>query len=338
MQFIDLCIVGKILMRSKATSKASKNKSIIESLLITIITISSFIIAAHFELAEKWQEWASPNENYQLDELIFVFLTLSLCLIWFSHRRYQDLKVSLKHNIAISTNLENKNNEIVTLLSQNRELIKHITQVREMERSELARELHDVFGQYLAAIDVNVAVACKYTQNDAKLNPILKTIQTSATHLIEVTRSQLQSIKPPNLQCVGLSASIDSLISQWQVSFPTYKLTISIDVHDDWVNYDTALSIYRCLQEGLSNIVKHAHATVISIALFTQENQIGPNEIKLLIQDNGVGFSSNKASHTGIGVIGMRERINSLSGEFSVSPVAPQGTLIKIKIPLHSNK
>lgn len=325
-------------MRSNVSINTNRTQHIIEATLILIVTVSSYFIAAYFELAENWQSWASPNEHYQLDELIFVFMTLSLCLVLFSHRRYKDLKIALKHNIAISTNLEKKNIEIVTLLSQNRELIKHITQVREMERNELAKELHDVFGQYLAAIDVNAAVACKYTQGDEKLNPILQTIHTSTAYLIEVTRSQLQSIKPPSLESVGLSASINSLVSQWQVSFPSYKLTISIDVHDDWVNYDSALSIYRCLQEGLSNIVKHAQATTISIDLFTQEKNVGPNEIELIIQDNGIGLSASKGPSAGIGIIGMRERINSLSGEFTVSSAEPQGTVILIKVPLVTTK
>jgi signal transduction histidine kinase len=319
-------------------AKISTKTNITEAILIAVITVSSYFIAAYFELAENWQEWAHPEEHYQLDELIFVFMTLSLCLIWFSHRRYKELKASLEHNIAISTSLEHKNTEVVTLLKQNRELIKHITQVRESERNELARELHDVFGQYLAAIDVNAAVACKYAENDEKLQPVLQTIHSSATHLIEVTRSQLQSIKQPNIQSMGLSASIESLLSQWLVSFPNYQLSSSIDVEDSWVSNEIGLSIYRCVQEGLSNIVKHAGANTILISVSTQINKVSPitkaKEIVLIIQDNGVGLSSNKRSDSGLGIIGMRERINALSGEFSAAAAKTSGTEIRIKVPL----
>ena len=192
----------------------------------------------------------------------------------------------------------------------------------------------------MAAIEVNVAVAAKYTKDDEKLSPILQTIHTSAAHLIEVTRSQLQSIKQPSLQKVGLSASIDSLISQWLVSFPNYQLSISIDVEDSWVNYDTGLSIYRCIQEGLSNIVKHAKASTISISVLTHQNKVTAElvekEIVLIIKDNGVGVSSSKKSGSGFGIIGMRERVSALSGEFAIEASQPTGTEIHIKVPLQT--
>lgn len=299
-----------------------------------VITISSFFLAAHFELAEAWQEWAHPEENYQLDELIFSFLALSICLSWLSHRHYRALQTTLNNNLAISASLESKNIEVITLLAQNRELIKHITQVREAERNDLAAELHDVFGQHLAAIDVNLAVACKYTQDNDKLLSILKTVQTSASYLIEVTRSQLQSIKPPNLQSVGLSASIESLASQWLISFPDYDLTLSIKVNDERVNYDVALTIYRSLQEALSNIVKHAQATTIHIDLYSHSDDGINHEVLLIIQDDGIGFTPSNDLSKGLGLIGMRERITALSGQLEISSNEPQGSRLKINIPL----
>jgi len=314
--------------------KENKNSRKLEVLLIVFITIGSFFLAAYFELAERWQQWALPEENYQLDELIFSFLTLSLCLSWFSHRHHKRLQATLKQNMAISATLKNKNTEVVTLLAQNRELIKHITQVREAERKELATELHDVFGQYLAAIEVNAAVAYKYTEGDDKIQPILEIIQTSASYLIEVTRSQLQSIKPPSLASVGLSASIESLASQWLVSFQTYQLTISIQVNDERVNSEVALTIYRCLQEGLSNIVKHAHANNICINLSTHSDDGIHNEIILILRDDGIGFIPDNDLSKGLGLIGMRERVTALSGQLSITKAAPQGSVVTINIPL----
>jgi two-component system sensor histidine kinase UhpB len=318
--------------------KTNKSQHVLEAILILTSTISMYFIASYFQFAESWQEWAQHKEKYQFDELVFVFLTFSICLILFTYRRYKDLETSLKHNIVISNRLENKNTEISTLLNQNRELINHITQAREMERNQLANDLHDVFGQHLAAIDVNLAVAIKYSKDDDKLNPILNTIQTSASHLINVTRSQLHSIKQPSLKSVGLSASIESFVSQWLVSFPSYQLSISTHVEDSWVDYDTGLSIYRCIQESLSNIVKHAKASAIIISVRTHKNKVanesGEKEIVLIIQDDGVGLTSGKKPASGFGIIGMRERISALSGEFFIEPCEPTGTKIQIKIPL----
>lgn len=309
----------------------TKNK--IDLVFIVFITIGTYLIAGYFELAEAWLEWASAKEEYQLDEIIFVFLAQSICLIWFSHRRYQELKATLEHNLAISAKLESKNIEANTLLSQNRELIKHITQVREAERNELATELHDVFGQHLAAIEVNAAVASKYSDND-KLKSIIETIQTSANCLINVTRSQLRTIKPPNLEYIGLTAVIEEFISQWHVSFPDYELTLSININDEWVDYDTALTFYRCLQEGLSNIVKHANAQRISVIINTDlENR--QKTLNLTLEDNGTNsFSADTDLDKGLGLINMRERVTALSGQLDMHPAESQGTVLVLTIPL----
>lgn len=319
---------------NKPCQRANRNKRRREILLIAFISIGTFLFAGYVDLYEAWQEWAQPNEDYQLDELVFGLLALSICLSYLSRRNYKRLQVTLKNNMAMSATLENKNIETVALLTQNRGLIKHITQLRETERNELAAELHDVFGQHLAAIDVNIAVACKYTQADDKILSILKVIQTSAGYLIEVTRSQLQSIKPPNLESVGLSASIESLVSQWLISFPTYKLALSIKADDELVNYDVALTLYRCLQEALSNIVKHARAYNINIELLTHSYDGVHHQISLIIQDDGIGFVVNNDFSNGLGLIGMRERITALSGDLFIDNAERQGSLLKINIPL----
>jgi signal transduction histidine kinase len=312
----------------------NKNNSKLDLLFVVAVTIITYIIAGYFELAENWLHWTDSKEKYQLDEIIFVLLAFSLSLIRFGYRRNKELQLILKKNVEISTTLKESNIEISNLLSQNRALIKHNNQVREEERSHLASELHDVFGQHLAAIDVNATVAYQHSLNDKKLNSTLKTIKKSANYLIDVTRSELNNIKPPNLDAVGLSATIEDLITQWLLSFPMYELTISIDVNDEWVNYDTALSVYRCLQEGLSNIVKHAEADTISINLVTNSTQDNQKEIKLTLQDNGIGFDSNTSLGKGLGLISMRERITALSGEFGIFPAEKQGSTLMMTIPL----
>lgn len=319
---------------NKPCQKANRNKRIREISTIAFISIGTFLLAGYFDLYEAWQEWAKPNEDYQLDELVFAFLALSISLSYFSHRNYKRLQITLKKNMAISATLETINTEVVALLTQNRGLIKHITQVREAERNALATELHDIFGQHLAAIDVNITVACKYSQLDDKILNILNIIQTSTSYLIDVTRSQLQSIKPPNLESVGLSAGIESLVSQWLVSFSSYKVKLSIEVNDELVNYDVALTIYRCLQEALSNIVKHARAYNIDIELRTYSYDGINNEIILIIQDDGIGFTPNDDFSNGLGLIGMRERITALSGRLSINDAEHHGSLLKINIPL----
>lgn len=312
----------------------NKNRSKSDLIIVAIATIMTYLVTGYLDLAERWLAWTNSRESYQLDEIIFVLLVLSLGLMWFGQRRYKELKTILQHNLEITMTLEKSNLDIAKLLTQNRALVNHITQVREAERNHLASELHDVFGQYLAAIDVNAAVALKQTVGDKNLHSILETIQDSASYLRNVTRSQLHSIKPPSLESIGLSASIEDLLSKWLMSFPSYDLSISIDVNDKWVNYDTGLTIYRCLQEGLSNIVRHADANKISILLTTQSKLGSKNEIHLTLQDDGIGLDPNTSLGKGLGLIGIRERVNALSGQFNLYPATSQGTVLMLKVPL----
>lgn len=318
----------------KSSLLGNKNNSKPDLIIVAIATIMTYLVTGYLDLAEQWLAWTNSKESYQLDEIIFVLLVLSLGLMWFGQRRYNELQTTLQHNLEITTTLEENNLDIAKLLEQNRALVNHITQVREAERNHLASELHDVFGQYLAAIDVNAAVALKQTIDDKKLHSILETIQDSANYLRNATRSQLHSIKPPSLESVGLSASIEDLLSKWLMSFPTYDLSISIDVNDKWVNYDTGLTIYRCLQEGLSNIIRHANANKISIMLVTQSRLDAKNEIHLTLQDDGIGLDPNTSLGKGLGLIGIRERINALSGQFNLYPATSQGTVLMLNIPL----
>lgn len=322
------------MMSTKFPFADKKNRGKIDLAIIATASMLTYVIAGYFDLAERWINWAALGEFYQLDEIIFVLLVLNSGLMWFGRRRYNELQATLKRNLEIKTKLETQNADNAKLLLQNRALIKHITQVREAERNHLASELHDVFGQYLAAIDVNASVAIKYKTDDPKLQAILKTIQDSASYLRNVTRSQLRSLKPPGLETVGLSAAIEDLISQWQMSFPSYKIHINIEVDDKLVGYDTALTIYRCLQEALTNITRHADADKIHIDLVTHKKASQYSEISLTIRDNGKGFEPNEGMGKGLGLIGIRERVHALNGHFNLHQADPTGTVLALNIPL----
>lgn len=322
------------MQSTKLSLTEKKNRGKIDLAIIVAASLLTYLIAGYFDLAERWIDWAELGEFYQLDEIIFVLLVLSTGLMWFGRRRYIELQETLKRNLEIKTKLEIQNADNAKLLIQNRALIKHITQVREAERNHLASELHDVFGQYLAAIDVNASVAIKYQTDNPKLQAILKTIQDSASYLRNVTRSQLRSLKPPGLETVGLSAAIEDLISQWQMSFTRYTIDIHIDVDDKLVGYDTALTVYRCLQEAFTNITRHADAHNIYINLTTQNKSIHGYDISLTIRDDGKGFDPAEGMGKGLGLIGIRERVHALHGQFNLHQAEPNGSVLTLTIPL----
>lgn len=311
----------------------TKKRAWVDLMLIASASVLTWLLAGSLDLAERWINWAALGEHFQLDEIIFVLLVSCIGLMWFGKRRFVELENVLRQNLKIQSSLEDKHHEISVLLQQNRALIKHITFLREAERNQLASELHDVFGQHLAAIDVNVSVGMRKTSKDHPLYKTLETIQASTGFLRNVTRSKLRSIKPPGLEEVGLTASIKDLIAQWLASFPEFKLEQDIELDDDQIDYDISLTLYRCLQEGLVNISRHAEASVITLKMSMQSDQTG-KKVMLQLADNGGGFQTDELIGKGMGLIGMRERVNSLNGDFELESEPEKGTDITITIPL----
>ncbi|AFJ03263.1 signal transduction histidine kinase, glucose-6-phosphate specific [Methylophaga frappieri] len=303
--------------------------------MITLASAVTWILAGSFDLAERWINWAALGEHFQLDEILFVLLVSCIGLMWFGKRRFAEIQKVLDQKMQIQHSLEKKHQEASELLQQNRALIKHITLLRESERNQLAGELHDVFGQYLAAIDVNASVGLQKTAKESPLFKTLTTIQESADYLRNVTRSKLRSIKPPGLDKVGLTASIEDLISQWLSSFPNLQLKHALDLDDESIDYDTSLTLYRCLQEGLVNISRHANATYIDLTM-NMDQQGGTPTVCMRLSDNGQGFEANNLIGKGMGLIGIRERVNALGGEFALKSEPNNGTEIMIVIPLNA--
>lgn len=316
-----------------ALNSHRKKRAWIDLLLITLASMITWVVAGSLDLAERWINWATLGEHYQLDEIIFVLLVACLGLMWFGKRRFEELENVLSEKMEIQSSLEKKHHEISLLLKQNRALIKHITFLREAERNQLAGELHDVFGQYLAAIDVNVSVGLQKTPENHSLYKTLQTIRESTDFLRGVTRSKLSSIKPPGLERVGLTASIKDLIAKWLESFPAYTVKDHITLDDDSIDYDTSLTFYRCLQESLVNISRHADASIIILKMKMLDGEQG-REVMLSIKDNGKGFQTDELLGNGMGLIGMRERVTSLNGTFLLDSAPNKGTTITITIPL----
>lgn len=297
------------------------------------ITLSSFItylVASYFDLAERYIDWTALGELYQLDEIIFVLLVFCAGLIWFSTRRISELSLSLKHNLAMQAELSHNNKKIRQLLNDKQSLVQRIALVRESERDHLASELHDVFGQHLAAMDANLTVALNQTDNTS-LKPILESVMDSTTVLRSITRNKLRHLKPPSLDSIGLKGAIRELVSEWKQSF-SGTTNISLDINDNEIPKPVALTMYRGLQEGLTNITRHADAEQVSIH-FHQFRELGNACIQLKLEDDGQGINTNIESQQGLGLISIRERCEALDGEFYIAARQPQGTCLTITIP-----
>jgi PAS domain S-box-containing protein len=223
--------------------------------------------------------------------------------------------------------------ECKTLLQGNRFLIHKSLAVQEEERRHLARELHDELGQCMTAIQADAELIHDLSKVD---NP---RIETSANAILDVSgriydvvHSMMQRLRPGVLDDLGLVAAISEEVDAWRSRHPTVRIDLHTEGELAGLGEATNISIYRIVQESLTNIAKHAEATKVSIQLNAAKEDELPGVV-LEIQDDGKGMPPELRSR-GLGLIGMRERIEALHGTFSIDSNPGQGVTIKAQVPV----
>ncbi len=223
-----------------------------------------------------------------------------------------------------------------TALAQRGELTRRLIALQDDERRHLARELHDEFGQSLAAIR---ALAASIGQSAARDCPDMAgecdAIARTATGMMETLRGTLVRLRPPDIDELGLAASLEGLVAGWnrrQPGLTRFEIALSGDI--DRVPDSVATSLYRIAQEALTNAAKHAGATRVRLQLSLQEGlDIGDEKktIALSVEDDGP--ASEAVSKSGMGLLGMRERVASLGGNMSFAAEANGGARLRVVIP-----
>jgi signal transduction histidine kinase len=208
------------------------------------------------------------------------------------------------------------------------ELTAHIEQVKEQERTRIAREIHDDLGGNLSAIKMALAVLVKRLPDDPVLADKAHYIDTLVDRSIDSVHRIAAGLRPALLD-LGLAAALE-----WQLQefARTHGVTCLFQANapEPALDDDQASALFRIFQEALTNIAKHARASRVTLRLQRQRHALC-----LKIGDNGVGLAlgdRNKADS--FGLRGMSERASALGGSLKVTSPSGGGTLLTIKIPL----
>ena len=227
-----------------------------------------------------------------------------------------------------------ENEQIRTSREQLRALATRLQKVREEERTEVAREIHDELGQALTGLKLDISwMKSRLPRDHAMMEQCASVIQRIDQTLTAVRRIAT-SLRPSVLDQLGLAPALE-----WQGQ--EFRARTGIEVEMD-VSTDGAVipdelgsSAFRILQESLTNVARHAKATRVTIRL-----QATPSLLRLEVKDNGVGISTHclEATDTkSLGVIGMRERALACGGELDICPNANGGTTVSLRVPLNGS-
>ncbi len=220
------------------------------------------------------------------------------------------------------------------LLLQNRSLTRQLFNVQEALQRHLAQELHDEFGQWLTAIQAE-AMAIR-TQNKNKIESIdtgAEAIERSATQMHQAIRNLIHQLRPGVLDELGLADSLQELISTCQAHHPEIHYQLEIADNLEPLDDQYAITIYRVVQESLTNVAKHSGASEVQVRLLRDRDDACDEYVRVVVEDNGQGIHS-EVQGKGFGLAGIRERVLAAEGVFELTRSRGGGVQLTVQVPL----
>ncbi|MCG2584809.1 ATP-binding protein [Massilia sp. TS11] len=246
-------------------------------------------------------------------------------------------KQDLENQVAERTReLSVSRDEALQANADKRKLLQRMHSVVEEERQSIAVEIHDELNAALIAARLE-AQAIAQLAAEAPTPALQAEIRAKAEAIARLTldlyasgRRLVRRLRPEVLEMLGLQGAIEEMLRQYQASAP--GCSFHFQAHGDFagLDHELAISAYRIVQEALSNVLKHAHANKVLVAL-THDPEGGVLDLE--VSDNGDGFDAATRSE-GIGLIGMRERVAARGGSFRIETAPQAGTTLTISLPL----
>jgi PAS domain S-box-containing protein len=204
---------------------------------------------------------------------------------------------------------------------------------REQERQQIARDLHDGPVQALTAATFTLQ-GMLMDGGDPEITPQLRAVQTILQDQINELRNYAGELRPPTLARFGLVKAIQAHIESFQEKYPGIQLLFTEDWNGPILPEELSLALFRIYQENLTNVVKHSHASLVTIRLVKTARQV-----VLEVHDNGAGFEVpndwlDLARHGHLGMVGMRERAEAVGGQLEIRSHPGQGATLIVTVPL----
>ena len=250
----------------------------------------------------------------------------------------------LKSKVAVFLTMYNNSMELMREIAERREAERRVKQsreslraltarlqsVREEEQTRIAREIHDELGQALTGLKMDLAWLTQHLPPAAK-SLAQKTAAMSGLidNTIHSVRRIASGLRPEVLDEAGLGTAIEWQVREFQKR-TGIRCRVMLPEQEPILERDQATAVFRILQEVLTNVARHAHATRVDAEL-----AVFPNELQLEVQDNGRGISEDQMrSGKSLGLLGMRERALLSGAELDIAGVRGAGTRVTLSVPL----
>jgi two-component system, NarL family, sensor histidine kinase UhpB len=293
--------------------------------VIVVVTMAAAVFCVRFDLSEKLMTWAHLHEQLQVDELPAVLLVFATCLIWFSLRRYAEALVQL--DLRRSTE-----EKLADALAENQRLAQQYVDMQESERKALARDLHDELGQYLNVIKLD-AVSIRDSPASVE-GPVTaaRAMIDNVDRVYAVVANLIRQLRPVGFDDLGVAAALEHCVNDWRKRLPAATIDLSIETGLEALDENRALALFRLVQEALTNVARHSDAALVEIRIARRESA-SRECIDVTIMDDGRGVDM-LLPRTGLGLVGMRERLVAFGGSLSLESRRGAGFKIEASLPL----
>ncbi|MFG6468018.1 ATP-binding protein [Roseateles sp. BYS87W] len=267
---------------------------------VAAATLAAYVLGGLGQWRERMAALLERYEAWQVDELPLALTVMTVGLAVLLWRRHREAAALLRHN---------------------RELARQLMTVQERERQAVARELHDELAQHCTAIRFEAAVAQRCTSLPQAVAAAQRAA-ASAEQLQQGVRRLLRQLRPADLDALGLGAALQALCAQRPWPACRFQGNAELRLGDE-----ADMAVYRVAQEALSNTLRHAHATAVTVRLTAADGGVC-----LQVQDDGLGFDP-EASTPGLGLLGARERAAALGGHLQLHSAPGKGTCVNLWLP-----
>lgn len=271
---------------------------------------------------------AQINRSLQLSRIGIALMALAGLLAFYMYLRQTQalLNAGQREQAALQRERDQLDKEVRDRTATLAELATHLQQVREDERGHLARELHDELGALLTAAKLDVA------RIKSRLGVISPEAAERMQHLIETLNSGIalkrrivEDLRPSSLSHLGLVASLEILAREFE---DRSGLTITTDLETVELGGSAQLTVYRLVQESLTNMGKYAEARQAEVSLHDFEGYVSVE-----VKDDGAGFDVSQIKGSSHGLAGMRHRVEAAGGRLTITSQPGRGTRISAVLP-----
>jgi signal transduction histidine kinase len=208
-----------------------------------------------------------------------------------------------------------------------RDAVRRVVEAQELERARLARELHDETGQALTSILLGLKPLEESAANDEDRSAVASLRELVVSTLQDVRRLAVE-LRPSALDDFGLASAVERLADSFR-EHSGLRVDLEAQLGAERLPREVETALYRIIQEALTNIVKHAEASRVSIVL-THRDGVAV----VVVEDDGSGFDASSTRGDGLGLVGMRERVALLGGRLRMESAAGSGTTVRAEVPL----